>query len=101
MGTGQELIVEDVTKPDLLFKSITKANLWFTIIKFTPCSTIDLTKENLSIKTVIDNQIIVLTELEFIKEERQYHWHTTLLGSQKWSSVDCLTGKVGNVYYKV
>jgi hypothetical protein len=65
VGTGQELIVEDVTKPDLLFKSITKANLWFTI---------DLTKENLSIKTVIDNQIIVLTELEFIKEERQYHW---------------------------
>ena len=56
-----------------LYKDLTyhKPTLWGTGQKLI---VENLTKENLSIKTVIDNQIIVLTELEFIKEERQYHW---------------------------
>ena len=92
-GTGQEFIVEDLTKPELLFKG-KNSNLWFIVINFIPCSTVDLKIDKIIIEATLDKQVVWCTDLSFVKEERQSHWHPTLFGEQ-WSPVNCLTGRVG------
>jgi hypothetical protein len=97
-GTGQELIVENLTKPDLLFKS-KNSNLWFIVINFTTCSAIDLKVEEISIEATLDKQVVWLTDLSFIKEEKQSRWHKTVSG-ESLGVVNCLTGKIGKIQAK-
>ena len=82
----------------MLFKSKnSNSNLRFIVINFTTCSAIDLKVEEISIEATLDKQVVWLTDLSFIKEEKQSHWHKTVSG-ESWEVVNCLTGKVGKIY---